>query len=42
MSCNITILNRDIRVTEDTRERMPSKKTFIDSNSKLKTKIIKN
>ena len=38
----ITRLDRDIRVTGDTRERTPCRKTPIDSNSKLKTRIIKN
>jgi hypothetical protein len=39
---DITKLNRDIRVTGDIKERMPGKKTPIDSDSKPKTKIIKN
>jgi hypothetical protein len=39
---DITRLNRDIRVTGDIRERTPNKKTPIDSNSKLKTRTIKN
>jgi len=39
---NITRLNRDIRVIGDIRERMPYRKTPIDSYSKLKTRIIKN
>jgi hypothetical protein len=39
---NITKLNKDIRVIGNIRERILSKKTLIDSNSKLKTKIIKN
>ena len=42
MPRNITRLYRDIRVTEDTKERIPYRKTFIDSYSKLKTRIIKN
>jgi hypothetical protein len=33
---------RDIRVIGDIRERTPSRKTLIDSYSKLKTGIIKN
>jgi hypothetical protein len=32
----------DIRVTGDIRERIPNKKTPMDSDSKLKTRIIKN
>jgi len=45
---NITRPNRDIKDIRDTknirdiRERSPSKKTPIDSHSKLKAKIIKN
>jgi hypothetical protein len=39
---DITRPNRDIRVTRDTRERTPSRKTPIDSYSKLKARIIKN
>jgi hypothetical protein len=48
MPCNITRLNRDIRVigdirvTGDIRERTPYRKTSIDSYSKLKTRVIKN
>jgi hypothetical protein len=42
MLYNITKLNRDIRVTGDTRERMPGRKTPINSDSKFKTRIIKN
>ena len=42
MLYNITILNRNIRVIRDIRERMPYRKTSIDSYSKLKTRIIKN
>jgi len=34
--------NRDIRVTGDTRERTPGRKTPMDSYSKLKTRTIKN
>jgi hypothetical protein len=36
MPRDITKLNRDIR------EKIPSRKTPINSNSKLKTRIIKN
>jgi hypothetical protein len=39
---DITRLNRDIRVIGDTRERTPSRKTPIDSDSKFKTRTIKN
>jgi hypothetical protein len=39
---NIIRLNRDIRVIGGIRERMPSRKTPIDSYSKLKARIIKN
>ena len=39
---DITRLNRDIRVMGDMRKRTPYKKTPIDSNGKLKTRIIKN
>jgi hypothetical protein len=42
---NITRLNRDIRNIRDIRdirERSPSRKTPIDSYSKLKARIIKN
>ena len=48
MLYNITKQYRDIRITEDIRERIPSKKrmfsrkTLIDSYSKFKTRIIKN
>jgi len=42
MPRNITRLNRDIRVIGDIREKTPSRKTPIDSYSKLKTRIIKN
>ena len=48
MPRNITKQYRDIRVTGDikertpSRKRTPSKKTLIDSYSKLKTRIIKN
>ena len=48
MLYNITRLNRDIRDVRDTkkarniRERLPSKKTPIDSHRKLKARIIKN
>jgi hypothetical protein len=42
MPCDITKLNRDIRVIGDIKEKMPSKKTPMDSDSKLKTRIIKN
>ena len=42
MPRDITKLNRGIRVIGDIKERMPYKKTPIDNNSKLKTKIIKN
>jgi hypothetical protein len=42
MLCDITKLNRDIRVIGDIREKMPDRKTPINSDSKLKTRIIKN
>ena len=45
MLYNIIEPNRDIRVTGDTRDirkRAPYRKTPIDSNSKLKTRTIKN
>jgi len=42
MPRNITRLNRDIRDIRDIKERTPYRKTPIDSNSKLKTRIIKN
>jgi hypothetical protein len=42
MPRNITRLYRDIRVIRDIRERTLSRKTLIDSYSKLKTGIIKN
>ena len=48
MLYNITRLNRDIRDARDirnardARERLPSRKTPIDSYSKLKARIIKN
>jgi len=42
MLYNITKLNRDLRAIGDIRERMPYRKTLIDSYNKLKTKIIKN
>jgi hypothetical protein len=42
MPRDITRLYRDIRVTGDIRERTPSRKTLIDSYSKLKTRTIKN
>ena len=41
MPYNITKLNRDLRVIGDIKERILYKKTFIDSYSKLKTKVIK-
>ncbi len=39
---DITRPYRDTRVTGDTRERTPCRKTFMDSYSKLKTRTIKN
>jgi hypothetical protein len=42
MLYDITRPNRDVRHIRDTRKRPPSKKTFIDSYSKLKARIIKN
>ena len=47
MLYNITRQYRNIRVIGNIRERIPNKKTlnrktFIDSYSKFKTKIIKN
>ena len=39
---NITRPYRNIRVTGDTRERIPYKKTPIDRYSKLKIRTIKN
>ena len=46
--CDITRQYKNIRVTGDIKEKMPSKKrtfskkTLIDSYSKFKTKTIKN
>jgi hypothetical protein len=40
--CDITRLNRDIRVIGDIKERIFSKKTPINNNIKFKTRIIKN
>ena len=48
MLYNITRLNRDIRDARDIRnardirERLPSRKTPMDSHRKLKARIIKN
>ena len=42
MLYNITKLYKDIRVIRDIKERMPYRKTLIDSYSKLKTRTIKN
>jgi hypothetical protein len=42
MPYDITKLNRDIRHTKDIRKRLLSKKTPINSYSKLKARIIKN
>ena len=39
---NITRPYRNIRVTGDTKKKIPYRKTPMDSYSKLKTKIIKN
>jgi hypothetical protein len=39
---SITKLNKDIRVTGDIKKRIPYKKTLMDNDSKLKTRIIKN
>jgi len=39
---NIARLNRVIRVIGNIRERIPYRKTPMDSYSKLKTRIIKN
>jgi hypothetical protein len=42
MLCDITRPYRDIRYIKDIKKRLPSKKTLIDSYSKLKARIIKN
>ena len=42
MLSNITGMNRNIRNIRDIRERLPSRKTPIDSHSKLKARLIKN
>ena len=42
MPHSITRLSRVIRAIKNIKERTPYKKTPIDSNSKFKTRIIKN